>query len=368
LLLKFIKNIIKKMSERKKKGKEEFLVKESSAGYISDEEVISIIEKRLPEIIRKKPALKAKLKEMFSDVFVEREDMTKILEELRLQRESSDRRFETMDKRFDALINELRLHRETTNKRFEENDKRFAALLNEFRQYREDTNKRFEEVDKRFEENDKRFAALLNEFRQHREDTNKRFDALINELREHRETTNKRFEENDKRFAAFLNEFRQYREDTNKRFDALLNEFRKEREEMRNYVHNVISSIGSRWGEDIESAFREGIREILKKHFGADVKETFINDKEGIIKGYPAYYQIDLLITDDVHIIIDVKAQTSDLDVNKLHKIGMLYEKEKGIKPRLILLTGFVRKKAWEELERASDVEIITSPYEFKLK
>jgi hypothetical protein len=364
------------MSERKKKGKEEFLVKESSGGYISDEEVISIIEKRLPEIIRKKPALKAKLKEMFSDVFVEREDMTKILEELRLQRESSDRRFEeinkrfeeidkrfeAMDKRFDALINELRLHRETTNKRFEENDKRFEALLNEFRQYREDTNKRFEE-------NDKRFAALLNEFRQHREDTNKRFDALINELREHRETTNKRFEENDKRFAAFLNEFRQYREDTNKRFDALLNEFRKEREEMRNYVHNVISSIGSRWGEDIESAFREGIREILKKHFGADVKETFINDKDGIIKGYPAYYQVDLLITtDDVHIIIDVKAQTSDLDVNKLHKIGMLYEKEKGIKPRLILLTGFVRKKAWEELERASDVEIITSPYEFKLK
>jgi hypothetical protein len=364
------------MSERKKKGKEEFLVKESSAGYISDEEVISIIEKRLPEIIRKKPALKAKLKEMFSDVFVEREDMTKILEELRLQRESSDRRFgeinkrfeeidkrfEAMDKRFEALISELRLHRETTNKRFEENDKRFDALLNEFRQYREDTNKRFEE-------NDKRFAALLNEFRQHREDTNKRFDALINELREHRETTNKRFEENDKRFAAFLNEFRQYREDTNKRFDALLNEFRKEREEMRNYVHNVISSIGSRWGEDIESAFREGIREILKKHFGADVKETFINDKDGIIKGYPAYYQVDLLITtDDVHIIIDVKAQTSDLDVNKLHKIGMLYEKEKGIKPRLILLTGFVRKKAWEELERASDVEIITSPYEFKLK
>jgi hypothetical protein len=363
------------MSERRKKGKEEFLVKESSAGYISDEEVISIIEKRLPEIIRKKPSLKGKLKDMFSDVFVEREDMVKILEELRLQRENSDRRFEEinkrfeeidkrfeeMDKRFDALINELRQHRETTNKRFEENDKRFEALLNEFRQHREDTNKRFdalinelrqhrETTNKRFEENDKRFEALLNEFRQHREDTNKRFDALINELRQHRETTNKRFEENDKRF------------------DALLKEFRKEREEMRNYVHNVISSIGSRWGEDIESAFREGIREILKKHFGADVKETYINDEGGIIKGYPAYYQVDLLITDDVHIIIDVKAQTSDLDVNKLHKIGMLYEKEKGIKPRLILLTGFVRKKAWEEVERANDVEIITSPYEFKPK
>jgi len=320
------------MSERRKKGKEEFLVKESSAGYISDEEVISIIEKRLPEIIRKKPSLKGKLKDMFSDVFVEREDMVKILEELRLQRENSDRRFEEINKRFEEI-----------DKRFEEMDKRFDALINELRQHRETTNKRFEE-------NDKRFEALLNEFRQHREDTNKRFDVLINELRQHRETTNKRFEENDKRF------------------DALLKEFRKEREEMRNYVHNVISSIGSRWGEDIESAFREGIREILKKHFGADVKETYINDEGGIIKGYPAYYQVDLLITDDVHIIIDVKAQTSDLDVNKLHKIGMLYEKEKGIKPRLILLTGFVRKKAWEEVERANDVEIITSPYEFKPK
>jgi hypothetical protein len=27
-----------------------------------------------------------------------------------------------------------------------------------------------------------------------------------------------------------------------------------------------------------------------------------------------------------------------------------------------------VRKKAWEEVERAKDVEIITSPYEFKPK
>jgi hypothetical protein len=277
-----------------RKKKEEFVVRETPERYMSDEEVLYIIEKRLPELIKKKPSLKAKLKDMFSDVFVERDDMVKILEELRLQRENSDKRFEEINKRFEAM------------------DKRFEEMLNELNKQREDTNKRFEAVDRRFEAVDRRFEEVFRELRALREDMNKRFVEMAKEF------------------------------------------------------HNAISSVGGRWGTRAERAFREGIKEILEKYFNAKVREFYIDDKEGIVKGRPARYQVDLLIKDSYHIIIDVKAQANEMDVNKLHKLGLIYEKQKGVKPRLILLTPFAREEAWREAKDVKDVEILTSPKKFK--
>jgi hypothetical protein len=316
-----------------RKKKEEFVVRETPERYISDEEVLYIIEKRLLELIKKKPALKAKLKDMFSDVFVEREDMVKILEELRLQRENSDRRFEEINKRFEAI-----------DKRFEKMDRRFEEMLKESNKHREETNKRFEEINKRFEAMDKRFGEMLNELNKQREDTNKRFEAV-----------DRRFEAVDRRFEEVFRELRALREDMNKRFVEMAKEF-----------HNAISSVGGRWGTRAERAFREGIKEILEKYFNAKVREFYIDDKEGIVKGRPARYQVDLLIKDSYHIIIDVKAQANEMDVNKLHKLGLIYEKQKGVKPRLILLTPFAREEAGREAKDVKDVEILTSPKKFK--
>jgi hypothetical protein len=286
---------------KRKKKSEDFVVKESSERYISNEEVITVIE-RLPELIKKKPALKEVLRDIFRDVFVDKEEIAQILYEIRLQRESSDRRFEEMDRRFEMLISELRQHREDTNRRFEE-------VYGEMKLIREDMNRRFEEMrvdmDKRFE--------------QMREDSDKRFEKVYEEL-------------------------------------ALI----------RDDFHNAVSSIGGRWGSRAERAFREGIKEILKKYFNAEVKEFFIDDNEGIVKGRPGRYQVDLLITDASHIIIEVKAQADEMDVNKLHKLGRVYEKQYGIKPRLILLTPFAREEAWAEAQDVEDVEILTTPRQFK--
>ena len=275
----------------RKKKKEEFIVRESSERYISDEEIITVIEKRLPELIKKRPSLRDGLRDILKDVFVGKEEIVLILNELRLQRESSDRRFEEMLKRFEAI------------------DKRFEAVDKRFEEMREDMNRRFEEM---------------------REDMNRRFEEM--------------------------------REDMNARFKEVYGELKLMREDF----HNAISSIGGRWGRRAEKTFREGMREILQKYFKAEVKEFYIEDREGIVKGRPGRYQIDLLITDSCHIIIEVKAQANDMDVNKLHKLGMAYEKQTGVKPRLILLTPFAREEAWEEAETVEDVEILTTPRGFK--
>jgi hypothetical protein len=250
--------------------------------------------------------------------------MNKRFEEMR---EDMNRRFEAVDKRFEEM-------REDMNKRFEATDKRFEEM-------REDMNKRFEEM---------------------REDMNRRFEAVDKRFEEMREDMNKRFEATDKRFEEMFKEIKLIREDMDRRFGEVYEELKLIREDF----HNTVSSIGSRWGTRAEGAFREGIKEILKKYFKAEVKEFFIDDKEGIVKGRPARYQVDLLITDSSHIIIDVKAQANEMDVNKLHKLGMVYEKQYGVKPRLILLTPFAREEAWTEAHAVEDVEILTTPRHFK--
>jgi hypothetical protein len=219
-----------------------------------------------------------------------------------------------------------------------------VKILEELRLQRENSDKRFEEINKRFEAMDKRFEKM-----------DRRFEEMLNELNKQREDTNKRFEAVDRRFEEVFRELRALREDMNKRFVEMAKEF-----------HNAISSVGGRWGTRAERAFREGIKEILEKYFNAKVREFYIDDKEGIVKGRPARYQVDLLIKDSYHIIIDVKAQANEMDVNKLHKLGLIYEKQKGVKPRLILLTPFAREEAWREAKDVKDVEILTSPKKFK--
>jgi hypothetical protein len=49
----------------------------------------------------------------------------------------------------------------------------------------------------------------------------------------------------------------------------------------------TLTSIGSRLGVSAERAFREGLKKILGKYFNEDVREIYIEDKEGVAKGRP---------------------------------------------------------------------------------
>jgi len=190
--------------------------------------------------------------------------------------------------------------------------------------------------------------------------------AVLNEIRKQGERFDKKFEkmleESNKRFAEMREESNRRFEEINRRFEQVFEEIKL----MRQYTQNVISAIGGRWGIQTERTFREGVKEILEKYFGAQVKELYIYDKDGILKGRPEKYQVDILITDSQHIIIEIKSQATEWDVLKLHKLGIIYEKESGVKPRLILLSPFPRDEAWKEAERIKDVQILTSPSNIK--
>ncbi|MEO0240728.1 MAG: DUF3782 domain-containing protein [candidate division WOR-3 bacterium] len=262
---------------------------------LKEEDIIKILEEKLPEIIEKSPIIRLKIEEMMEKRAVTREEIKEILIELRAQREDANKRFEEINKRFEEV-----------NRRFEEVNKRFEEL-------REDTNRRFEEVNKRFEEL--------------REDTNRRFEEVNRRFEELREDMNRRFEEVDKRFEILTKEMR----------DGF------------KLLRDAITAVGARWGIFAEEAFREGMEGILKELGFYDVKKWEDYDKDGMVFGYPSTVEVDLVIKDDKHYLIEVKSSVSDGDVLKLKKVGEFYEKKTGVKPELVIVSPYIKEEAKEK-------------------
>jgi hypothetical protein len=258
---------------------------------LSEKEVIKIIEEKLPELIEKYPLLRLKIEEIIEKKAVTKEEIKEILIELRKQREENSKRFEEINKRFEAV------------------DKRF-----------EEINKRFEAVDRRFEEMDRRFEALVNELKAHKEETAKRFEEI-----------NKRFEAVDRRFEELTKEM-------NKGFELL---------------RNAITALGARWGIFAEEAFREGMKGVIENlgFPSYEIKKWKTFDEEGYVFGYPHEVEVDIVIKDNKHFLIEIKSSVSDADVLKFKKIGELYEKKTGVKPQLIIISPYIREEGKKECE-----------------
>jgi hypothetical protein len=297
---------------KKKKGEKEFVVRESPEKYISDEEILTIIEKRLPELIKKKPSLRAKLRDMLSDVFVPRDDIGKILEELRLQRESSDRRFEEINRRFEEI-----------NKRFEAIDKRFEAI-----------DKRFEAMDKRFEVIEKRLEEQGEAIKEH--------SRCIMELQ-------KAVMELQRAVAGLQYAVVQLQKTTS------------DLETSFGGLKRTVSAVGRRWGVMAEDAFRKAFIEIVEKKLDIkEIKKWRVYDEEGIVYNEPCWVEVDIAIKNEKHILIEIKSSPSQGDIAAFFRLGLLYEKKEGVKPHLSMLAVFIEEKD-REFAKKLGIEIFTS-------
>ena len=100
----------------------------------SDEELIDLFSRQLPDLLERRPELEPLIYNGFLKAFVRREEVAVILEELRALRAEVNQRFEQVDQRFEQV-----------DQRFEQTDDKIEKL-------RDDMNQRFEQVDQRFEE------------------------------------------------------------------------------------------------------------------------------------------------------------------------------------------------------------------------
>ena len=122
-----------------------------------------------------------------------------------------------------------------------------------------------------------------------------------------------------------------------------------------------LTALGARWGVESEDAFRNAMKGVVEDILGvAAVSRWAYFDREGVVYGYPSQIEVDVVIKNGVHILVEVKSSVSSGDVLELSKIGKLYELVTGVKPRLLLVTPFIDEKG---LKRARElgIEVYTS-------
>jgi len=236
---------------------------------------------------------------------------------------------------------------ENQNKLWEE----VKALRESQNKLWEENNKIWQEV-KALRENQERLWQEVKALRENQDKTWKEIEKLWQELKTFREEQEKRWQENEKRW-----------EEAYKRFEAIETELRNLREDFNKSIMAVnrrLDALGARWGLISEEAFREGMRGVVERILGvAKVEKWSYNDVNGEVYGHPAMIDVDIVVKDGSHILVEVKSSVSRGDVAEFWRIGRLYERVNGVKPRLVIVSPYVDDRAME-LARELGIEVYT--------
>jgi hypothetical protein len=214
------------------------------------------------------------------------------------------------------------------------------------------------------------FEQLREEFRQTREAHERQIQLLWEEVRQLREEVSLLREEvrgmretYDRAIAGLWEEIRLLRET----YDRAIAELRQALERAVSRLERRMDAIGARFGLLAESAFRDGMRGILQEHVGLRVVQWRYYDEQGIVHGFPSWVEADLLIHDDEHWLVEIKAHFSRADIAEFYRIGQLYQQVTGVAPRLIGIAPSVDEQAKEWAQRFGitlygDPEEVTFP------
>jgi hypothetical protein len=176
-----------------------------------------------------------------------------------------------------------------------------------------------------------------------RQQTEDRFDRVLDELRRNREEETRKW---DKYQAETREEFRQVHEEIMaqaKKFDR------------------SIGALGSRWGMQSETAFRNALAGILEESFGVEVLNINEYDEQGEVFGRPDQVELDILIKNGLLLIYELKSSIDKAGMYIFERKVRFYEKRHQCKAeRMIVVSPMIDPRAQKvadelEIETYSD-------------
>ncbi len=236
-------------------------------------------------------------------------------------------------RKIDQIILEIRKLFEDYLKQSKNQD--MAQLVKALIMYINESNKRMEELrsdfNKRFETFDKRMEELRSDFNKQmeelRSDFNKQMEELRSDFNKQYETFNKRMESFEKRMDSFEKQLKLF----DKKFDLKL------------------TAMGARWGIDSEEAFRNGVAMLLKEFADVSVSKWEATDEKGIVFGDKSRIELDVVVHDSIHVLIEIKSSVSKGDILVLLRKAEVYrEKVKPEKIQLMIISPYIDERAIE--------------------
>ncbi len=293
------------------------------------EEFVEWLREHLPKLLQEDQRFGAEVVGVLAQALSPRSELVRVLEEIRALREDFARRFEAIDRRFEALQKEMDRRFELVDKRFEAIDRRFEALQKEmdrrFEALQREMDRRFEalqkEMDRRFELVDKRFEAI-----------DRRFEALQREM--------------DERFALHSRQIAQLQQ------DVIL---------IQRDVRRLITGVGS-LGRRVGLGFEEAVRQIVEEFAGLGPLKAarwVLRDEEGELFGVPrAEVEFDAFVHDGHQFLVEVKAFADVEDVYMFHKKVSFALKHLSGDVQAVLVAPFAHPRA-VEIAKEIGVQII---------
>jgi Uncharacterized conserved protein containing a coiled-coil domain len=303
-----------------------------------DEEVVTLIRQRLPELMRTDPEIRGWILDLGREYFAGRAQT---------------------DARFEQMLAELRQEREDWNRRFEEERAEWRRLWEEereawnrrFQEEREAWNRRWEEERAESERRWRRFLARYERrWQQQLAEWNRRWEEERAESQRRWEEewaeSQRRWEENQKEHQEFRETFRH----------------------LLQRIDTGISAIGARWGIFAESAFRNGIQAILEESFGVQVLHYQGYDETGDVFGHPDQVELDLIIRDSTLIVCEIKSSMSRSDMYTFDRKVRFYERREGRRAdRKMVISPMVEEKALQIAQKLG-IEVYTHADEVRLQ
>ena len=246
-------------------------------------------------------------------------------------------------------ISRIEERQQKLEERFAELEERFARL--------EERQQRLEEEFKKLYERqlalEERFAKL--------EERQQKLEERFAQLEERFIKLEERVAKLEERVAKLEERFIELEEIVAKleeRFAQLEERFLRVEEAVAG-LQRTLATVAHRFGVMSESAFREALKGILEKYFEATAYRWTAYDSEGLVYGHPSEVELDVVIRDKTHILVEVKSRVDPADVAELVRIAQLYERKEGVKPRLAIVAGFVSPRA-KKLAESLGIEVYT--------
>ncbi len=269
----------------------------------------------LPELLKEDPLLKDYVASLFKENF-------------------ADKR--TTEEEIKALLEEIKILRIESEKRWEEH----SQILKEHSKRLEEHSKRLEEQSQILKEHSKRLEEHSQILKEH----SKRLEEQSQILKEH----SKRLEEHSqilKEHSKRLEEHSQKLEELSQGNKILMEEILA----LRKRQDVQIGALGARWGIKSEKTFRNAVKGLLEETFGVKVEHYETTDLEGeVFEGFPGKtVEIDLIIRDGELIVAEIKSSVSPADVLLFEKKVKFFEKKEGRRvTRKIIISPMIDREA----------------------
>jgi hypothetical protein len=306
------------------------------------EELLTLLAKELPRFLREHPEARYELMGLLAEVFARRDEFQEILSAIRevaQRQEEHSRILEAQGRILNEHTETLREHTKTLEE-FGRTLQEHSRILNEHTETLREHTKTLEEFGRTLQEH----SRTLEEFGRILQEHSRILDEHTQTLREH---------------SRVLQEHSQAIERHGRVLERLVEQQQRLTEEVMR-VGRTLSALGARWGYLAEDAFRQGMEAIVADWLGMTVTKWRYWDEAGIVFGRPAWVEVDVVIHDDRHILVQISSSATRGEVAAFYRIGQLYEQVHQVKPRLLLVTVFLDERA-KELAQQLGVEVRTA-------